>query len=739
MFARYRSVREKGTGSKDEDSVRTAVPEEGETNEQNPSIARSMSRYRRKRPSVNGNSASASMVPPTPMLPNHARTRTEVAHSLPIDATETRAAREERARERHRQHTMEQLIGGNQPSHSIPLRPAKSVKEGSTMHSVHREPERATQEARMSGTSSQGSAAAMANEGTRKSFFQKVGLARSRGISKQDEPAPRYIGVGGGGIVPGIDAPVSAVNAGERQVIVQYSDTSVQLPVTPSTRAEDLLFVASQKISSDLNPEKSILLESFHQLGLERPLRRYEHVRDVMNSWAHDADNRLVIVPSSSMDALAQLDAQRVPIEKPRETTVFLYHSQRPGKWDKRYVTLRTDGQIVVSKKEKSDTTTNICHLSDFDIYSPSARALATEIKPPKKICIAIKSQEKSSMFLSTENFIHFFSTNDSAVAVLWHRVTQAWRSWYLANKVGVAERPEADPALTSRSLLARQGSKSSNRPAGHESRQTNRREHAPPPTSFPKSLTIDTNVDQGPLLEGMSPAELEAATFSPTGLLGRNYTQRQQAMREREEREKRASQDPFSAHGLLGESPVYSPGCASTGRSNTLTQAPDALDRGMSVNQRQKPLVDLTPVFHEPPQHTRKGRGVTVEPGMQLIDAATGPDLALGGVAIPPATAWRRPSVDVGAGVRHRSSTVRSTRPSSQRVSRASSAEASPVLPPDPFQPNSLLASSHRGPSQSKAATGHGVATGDRNASRPLLDMSPESPFVEGSLLRKL
>lgn len=597
----------------------------------------------------------------------------------------------------------------------------------------------------MSGPGRQGSATATNNEGTRKSFFQKVGLTKSKDPVKQDEPA-RYIGVGGGGIVPNIDAPVSAVNTGERRVIVQYSDTSVQLPVTPSTRVEDLLLSASQNISHDIDPGKSILLESFHQVGLERPLRRYERVRDVMNSWSHDADNRLVIIPPSSMDALAQLDAQEVPTEKPRETTVFLYHSQRPGKWDKRYVTLRADGQIVVSKKEKSDTSTNICHLSDFDIYSPNARALAKEIKPPKKICFAIKSQEKSSMFLSTEKFIHFFSTNDRAVATQWYRVVQAWRSWYLVNKMGVTEKPESRPVSSKRSLLDRHGSSSTHRPGGPQgpfSRQKSKREHAPPPTSFPKSLTIDTDVDQGPLLKGMSPAELEAATFSPAGLLGRNYTQRQHEMREREEREKRALQDPFSGHGLLGGSPVYSPGCASLGRSNTLTQAPDSLRRGVSVNQKHKPLVDLTPVYHEPPQHARKGRGVTVEPGIQLIDAATGPDLAPGGVAIPPATAWRRPSVvDDRAGARHSSNTVRSSsaRHVSQKVSRANSAEASPVLPSDPFLPNSLLASSSsRGPSQGKVGTGHGVATGDRNATRPLLDMSPESPFVEGSLLRRL
>jgi hypothetical protein len=44
---------------------------------------------------------------------------------------------------------------------------------------------------------------------------------------------------------------------------------------------------------------------------------------------------------------------------------------------------------------------------------------------------------------------------------------------------------------------------------------------------------------------------------------------------------------------------------------------------------------------------------------------------------------------------------------------------------------------SSHQG--QSRGVGGHGVATGDRNATRPLLDISVDNPFVEGSLLRQL
>lgn len=217
--------------------------------------------------------------------------------------------------------------------------------------------------------------------------------------------------------------------------------------------------------------------------------------------------------------------------------------------------------------------------------------------------------------------------------------------------------------------------------------------------------------------------------------------------MREREEREKRANQEPFCAQGLISGSPMFSPVPQPSSRTNTLTQADVAahLGRTASLNQGQKPLVDLTPVFVEPPQHARKGRGVTVEPGRQLIDAATGPELAPGTVNVPPATAWRRPSTEVSSQSRYRSNTMRSGRQVSAPVQHvgASSAGASPTSPNGPFVAHSLLAASSRNMSshqgQGRAIGGHGVATGDRNATRPLLDLSGDNPFAEGSLLGQL
>jgi hypothetical protein len=241
------------------------------------------------------------------------------------------------------------------------------------------------------------------------------------------------------------DAPVSAVNAGERRVNVKCQDSTITLPVTPTTTAKDILSSASLCMSASIDPHTAVLLESFMQLGLERPLRRYERVRDVMNSWDNDNQHHLSIMSGSECEAPG-LQITDAPHQQPLGTTVHVYHSQRPGKWDKRWIKLREDGQITISKNETGIDSTNICHLSDFDLYTPTARQIR-KLRPPKKICYALKSQEKSAMFLDGANFAHFFCTKEKDVADKWYRAVHSWRSWYLVNMLGEGQRDPPESA----------------------------------------------------------------------------------------------------------------------------------------------------------------------------------------------------------------------------------------------------------------------------------------------------
>ena len=401
-------------------------------------------------------------------------------------------------------------------------------------------------------------------------------------------PTPVGIQPGGGGIVPGFDAPLSAVNAGERKVWVAYEEHTMELPVLPSTTTVDIIRSLADAIADNSVNYKTVeVVEYYQRIGLERPLRPYEHIRDVLNSWEHDRQNTLLF---QSMDEGDNDSLNRIPARQPGDTSAWMYYSNEPGYWDKRFITLRRDGQIVSSKREGGDAK-NVCHMRDFEIYVPTPRQIKETLKPPKKLCFAIKSQHKSSMFESKENFVHFFAMREKDVAASWFNAVHSWRTWHLGHVMGKLPR-----AMEAQHRAAR---KNAGLPP------------PPPPLSYSHhhlrgthTATTGGSIIRDPRL--MQPAASPSAIqdkepFNAAGLLGRNYTQRPRAQQQRE-----------------------------------------ATSVAEFQRQRHRPLVDLTPQFQEPPQHIRKGRGVVPEqmPAGGLVDIATSPEVA---IRVPPATTWRR------------------------------------------------------------------------------------------------
>ena len=559
---------------------------------------------------------------------------------------------------------------------------------------------------------------------------------------------------------PAFDAPVSAVNAGERRVQVKYGQNFMSLPVTPSTTPLDIIRSATDHLATFMDPHGTILLESFKQLGLERPLRRYEHVRDVLNSWDNDTQNILEIQPSPTGGKGDLLDIYSVSNSQPVDTSVYIHYSQRPGRWDKRWVTLRSDGQMLVAKREGGEAT-NICHISDFDIYIPKARQSAKRIRPPRKICFAVKSQQKSSMFLSTANFVHFFSTSDRTLAASWYNAILQWRSWYLINVLGEGEEraQESERISTKEDIQRVSGSgpsKSDSRcrlsePPSQGMSQTTastlasqHRKHIVPFIKDSKSRhnivrvpvddmlfrsrsgfraphhgkpTKDTDIS-APRKGGSSFVQTvrqeEPEPFAATGLLGRTYTQRQRAQIERER--------------MQNDGPDQS---EATPKMNPIS----GLNRAASQHPKPKPLIDLTPQYQEPPQHLKKGRGVVLEqiPAGGLIEAANTPEAA---IPIPPSTTWRRPTSRGGDGPSiGRYKTVRRDH-SSGATSEPKQTSASPENGGATLA-GGLLASNRRG--QGGARMGRGVMTGNRHVKEPMLNVEEEPQYAPGSLLERV
>lgn len=618
-----------------------------------------------------------------------------------------------------------------------------------------------------------------------------------------EEARPKYIIHGGGGVMPGNDAPVSAVNTGDRKILVECGKSRMLFPVNPTTTCVDLIRSASTTMSERINVKSAVLLEHFGTVGVQRPLRRYEYVRNVMNSWDTDRQNSLLLVDPGTGSSESELSMEGAPKRRPDEASWLLTYSQRPGKWEKRFITLKSDGQITCQKDlDKPRDQINVCHLSDFDIYTPTQEKIKKKIKPPKKICLAIKSQEKSSMFESTQNFVHFFCSNDRQAADDFYDAVQSWRSWYLVSVLEEGKKPQAQDSTQKEGGISTSftahghkkmdsteshyqlgsfqplmdadkiGRKPSQRQAARaaqvpqtEDRRVQQDDNRPPtrrPSTRrqpgpPKAKLADdeplVNLARQPTIEQTRPEE-----FDSTGLLGRTYSTRQREAASRNTKQ----QQPFTAgDNLLNPSTDGPRRQTSTRQPNRRGQPTTDLARSNSnrvtngppppAPTDHKPLVDLTPQYREPPQHNPKGRGHhpdQVGPG-GLIDSATSPDDPLG---VPSSLDWRGRS---HAPAHHHSQQRSHSRSGADHQRSMLRATASQRRPTTATRPTTARAANSETAASGKAFTGEGLLASSQEgwgggtkgrgvidgsrAKGPMVDLNLGGQFAQGSLLNRV
>ena len=583
----------------------------------------------------------------------------------------------------------------------------------------------------------------------------------------------------------GIDAPVSAVNAGDRHVLVECGKSKNIFPITPTTTSVDIIKSAAASMRERIDVRSAVLLESFGTVGVQRPLRRYEHIRDVMNSWDTDRQNSLLLIDPGTGHSEAELSVSGVPTSKPGDESWPLFYSQKPGKWDKRYITLHTSGQLTLQKDvDKAKDIVNIAHLSDFDIYTPTLEKIKKKIKPPKRICFAIKSQQKTAMFESTQDFVHFFCTSDRQTADAFYTAVQGWRSWYLVNVLGEGRKPKsadgekvvgahqrgmgsATYAITPPGVVKSANQFDTTVSPERRTSTARRKPHPPGAMSNRAQLAEDeplVNLNAGrrgsmdkqrPSLDRVRGNSSEE--FAAYGLLGRTYSQKQKDLVDRDVQRKQDHPDPFTkgpnllntAYGSDGREDIRAATDVGLQRStSTRTSGNHHTKTGSSSNGVQrsnsrakpKPLVDLTPQYREPPQHSRKGKGYVPEAvgAGGLIENATSPEDAIGA---PTSTDWRAGRNVSSSHAKSAPDTLSraATNPRSTRrphTSRDETAATSVSPSASAFTGEGLLATTTM--QQSWRGTGRGVMDGSR-AKGPMLDLNEESTFANGSLLRKV
>lgn len=564
--------------------------------------------------------------------------------------------------------------------------------------------------------------------------------------------------------------------------------------MTTTTTPLDLFKSADIILSDTIPVRTAVALEWFKKVDIQRPLRNYEYVRDVMNSWDYDDQNELLIV-DSAIDAIDQdeLLSYGVPEKRPEGISCMLHYSSRPGKWSKRWFALRPDGQLVTAKNDKTRASDqdNVCHLTDYDIYHVTQAKMA-RVKPPKKIVFAVKSLQKSNIFADESQYVHFFCTNDTAVANQFWKALQSWRSWHLkyekgeglkkspaTKKVLDSAGPGILPGASSGSSHNRGDSIGSHYQLGAfsslidmsdfnkkldeievhkpgeypddaplsklggatalQARQKSIRTRQPPPLSRGLAALATNNApEDNSRKNSMTPSHRsQEETFAAGGLLGRTYTTRQKAVQERDLKHNGAFTDGPSLVSNMDQLPVLGGGLnrSSSTRSNHQKRSSSEIRRTASkrVPGMPQPLVDLTPTYKPPPQFAKQGKGYN--PGANagpLVESATSMEEAIN---VPSSTDWRakpRPVYAPQPNERTRSLKGRGQPLAAHTVNNHNGA------PQDDREAFTGGLLSQAGYAQGYSTVGRGVMDGSK-ARGPMLDFGGENQFQSGSLLANI
>ncbi|KAI7903528.1 uncharacterized protein BX663DRAFT_560507 [Cokeromyces recurvatus] len=160
------------------------------------------------------------------------------------------------------------------------------------------------------------------------------------------------------------------------------------------------------------NSDDWALFEIDNSRGVERPLREWEIVLNVLTAWDADASNALLVKKYSYHHTLT---SECVLQKKIAPMHGWLSIEYKKGKWQKRYCFIK-ENAIYHAKDNQGTSSSILCHLATYDVYT-----LFQPLKiSPTPYLFAIKAQEKSSMFEKESDYIRFLAVEDQTALRDW-------------------------------------------------------------------------------------------------------------------------------------------------------------------------------------------------------------------------------------------------------------------------------------------------------------------------------
>lgn len=182
------------------------------------------------------------------------------------------------------------------------------------------------------------------------------------------------------------------------------------------------------------------LVECWPKLGIQRQVRHFELVTDVVNTWDLGASSHLRLAKTVWAESHAKLE-QFPKAEPTMAETAFYYYVTADKKWSKRTVALANGALRIVKKDRPYDKDyLQTVNLDNFDIYSfVDAFSPNPKLRCPARYCFALKSQHKQSLFGKNSVFAHYLAIDDRLLFANWFAAVGLAKARLIAEKRGIA------------------------------------------------------------------------------------------------------------------------------------------------------------------------------------------------------------------------------------------------------------------------------------------------------------
>jgi len=194
------------------------------------------------------------------------------------------------------------------------------------------------------------------------------------------------------------------------RIYIGDANTYESIMITSVMQAKDVIRDLMRRRNIPDTPEWT-LFELCNDFGVERPLKEWEIVTDVITSWdIQKTKNAMIMKKYNYYESLKASSAVgRFPSIRGK-----IYMETKPGKYNKRQFELRPNGLYYYKKKSSQETL--LVNLNSYDVYT----LLIKMHNAPTEFAFAIKSTDPINFFEDKKKYIYYLYATDINLLFDW-------------------------------------------------------------------------------------------------------------------------------------------------------------------------------------------------------------------------------------------------------------------------------------------------------------------------------